>query len=137
MVEITKQARLKKLHRGNWYYYYTLFCTFSRCNSRILPNAQNIELLVHAIANFWKIVFPDAPKPARALILFTAVCVSELASGDNPIFPLIPWLQGTVPAHASIYSQCLPVSCRSMTALLMQINDIRKTSKPQLVFPVN
>ena len=136
LVSITKCARNVRLHRGNWLLYYELFLKHSHRNDRYIPNEHNINILSHLIYKFFCQLYKDTVPVHRVLVSFTAVCFSELAVGSNAIFPLVPWIAEAAPNHANIYSRCILITCRGMTATLMDIITRANKSKPALVFPL-
>lgn len=137
LVAITKRARQNRLHRGNWLLYYELFIQHSVRNKRYIPNRQNIKTLANQIYNFYSQLYPDTVPINRILVSFTAVCFSELAVGTNAIFPLVPWIAEAAPSHANVYSRCILITCRGMTATLMEIITKANLVKPHLVFPLS
>lgn len=136
LVAITKSARQHKLHRGNWLIYYELFIKHSVRSERYIPNRENIKKLTNLIYKFYVQLYPESIPINRILLSFTAVCFSELAVGTNAIFPLVQWIADAAPSHANIYSKCILITCRGMTATLMEIITRANLVKPHLVFPL-
>jgi hypothetical protein len=136
LVTITKHARQNRLHRGNWLIYYELFIKNSMRHNRYIPNAVNIANLTQLIYKFYLLLYPTTIPVQRVLVSFTAVCFSELAVGTSAIFPLVPWIAEAAPSHANIYSLCILITCRGMTATLMDIITKATAVKPPLVFPL-
>lgn len=134
LVVITKLARNKKMHRGNWLSYYTLFLANSKRKNRPCASLANIKTLALAIDRFWDMLYKVAPI-TRTLTVFTGVCIAELANSSNPVFPQIPWLHATAPTRSNMYNLCIGITCRSMTAQLMEIYDL--AHKNSVIFPVD
>lgn len=135
LVAITKKARTLKLHRGNWLLYYELFIAHSARHERYIPNRANVTTLASLIYKFYQTLYPTTVPVHRVLVCFTAVCVSELAAPTGPVFPHIPWVEKIVPAHTNMYSRCTLVTCRGMTATLMNL--LTKASAINAVFPLS
>ena len=87
-----------------------------------------------ALATAWA-SYQEAIGTHRVLVCFTAVCVSELAAPTSPVFPHIPWVEKIVPAHTNMYSRCTLVTCRGMTATLMNL--LTKANALNAVFPLS
>lgn len=136
LVAITKSARQHRLHRGNWLIYYELYIKNSTRVDRYLPNAINVANLTNLIYKFYFNLYPTTTPVQRILVCFTAVCFSELAVGTNPIFPLVPWIADAAPSHTNIYSRCILITCRGMTATLMDIITKANLVQPPHIFPL-
>lgn len=121
---IVKESRKHKLHRGNWHSYYQLFMQNTFRNHRRLATVTNLRCLAKNIHLYWKTLFTVPETSSRRIQTFVAVCVTELANGCVPLFPLVPWIKLCAPKQATTYCTILDITCRIMTAMLMQIRDL-------------
>lgn len=135
-VAIIKEARRQKLHRGNWHSYFKLFLAHSTIIVRRLATAANLNQLAKNILLFWNKVFVEPESSHRRVQTFVAVCVSQLVDGTSSIFPLIPWIKQCAPVQSLVYCLSLNITCRIMTAMLMEIRDV-SLLRPIGVFPLS
>lgn len=136
--KITKEARLLKCSRHNWHSYFFLFVKHCARRRKITPCQSAIYLLASKIFAFWETLFGSDSFHVKKLIIFAATCVSELATqNESRVFPNVPWLIKCLEDHSviQIYSECLDITCRSMTSMLMSIHDKFKKNHA-FVFPV-
>jgi hypothetical protein len=126
--KLVKDARQLRLFRSHWHRFYFLAMNANRHQNRIIPNIECLNMLALKIYEFWSTLFPTDTFQAKKMTIFVATCVAELATGESPYFPLIPWLRHAVGSYSVIqlYSGSLDITCRSMTGTLMAINDAAK-----------
>jgi hypothetical protein len=133
---LIKEARQLRLYRSHWHKFYFLAMKANLRKQRVVPNDECLNLLSLKIYEFWATLFPADVFQAKKMTVFVATCVAELATGESPFFPLIPWIKEAVSGYSVIqlYSASLDITCRSMTGTLMAINAAAKAMS--YVFPL-
>lgn len=89
----------------------------------VVPNDAIVRQLTAAIAVYWATLFPAEAISEKQAIIFTAVCLQELALGTDKTgaFPKVAWLAAAVVHHPIMYGNFVPITPRSMTSMLNTI----------------
>lgn len=135
LLTTTKKARRLKLHRGSWRSFFALYNHNLQLSKRFMPNAYTIERLTQCIFRFHETVnLASITKTPREIVIFTALCLCELAHGETEMFPRIAWLHHSLPKLTNIYRKCLNITSRQMTKMLNEL--FEKNGTTELRFPV-